>query len=264
MAVANPTNPIPLGPRVGAVSVVLWHGCGGVDFVGVARAVDASGWDGGAMSQAAGRRPHRRPNRHPNGIRPGPVGRRANIFVEAKIGKQETDACNMCLIELTDGEFKMVYHTPHGQRILENAERELFVHSLAMMVDMLEFDDAQFGIEAFDQLTRNQKLAVLYTSASALRCIVVSQPPKSPAAVEASVASIFEHARQEVCDEVDDDFWRSKLLAAVRQACAEIRSNLPDVGSRDRSEWSFRSGDAGGGRALGCRLRDAVDARHIA
>ena len=45
---------------------------------------------------------------------------------------------------------------------------ELFARSLAMMVDMLDFDDAQFGIAAFDQLTRNQKLAVLYSSASAL------------------------------------------------------------------------------------------------
>ncbi len=131
----------------------------------------------------------------------------------------------------------MVYHTPQGERILENAERELFVHSLAMMVDMLDLDDAQFGIAAFDQLTRNQKLVVLYSSASAL--LHRGQPaPELTAAIEGSVASVYEHARQEVCDEVEDHFWRSKVLAAIREVAPDL-DELPDVTSRDTSEWSF-------------------------
>jgi hypothetical protein len=56
-----------------------------------------------------------------------------------------------------------LYHTPGGNRILLGAERSFFTHTLAMIVDLLADDDAEFGIAAFDELRRNQKLYALYS-----------------------------------------------------------------------------------------------------
>jgi len=91
-----------------------------------------------------------------------------------------------------------MYHTPGGDRILLGAERRFFTHSLAVIVDLLADGDMEFGTTPFDELQRPQKLVVLYHSARGL--LHPSEPtPKLTAFIESAVATVFEHAKVQVC-----------------------------------------------------------------
>ena len=115
-----------------------------------------------------------------------------------------------------------MYHTPGGDRVLLGAERHFFTHSLAMIVDLLADEDMDFGVAPFDELQRNQKLAVLYMAARGL--LQPGEPmPKLTAFVESAVATVYEHARDQVYQEIDDpefsgatSFWRRLVLEAAR------------------------------------------------
>lgn len=115
-----------------------------------------------------------------------------------------------------------MYHTPGGDRILLGAERRLFTQSLAMIADLLAEGDMEFGVIPFDELQPNQKLVVLYESARAL--LHPHEPtPKLTAYIESAVATVYEHAKDEVYQEIDADFsaetssWRSLVLDAARE-----------------------------------------------
>jgi hypothetical protein len=112
-----------------------------------------------------------------------------------------------------------------------------------MIVDMLSQDDMDFGIEVFDQLQRNQKLAILYRAARALL-----HPDESviklTAFVEAAVAVVYEHAKDMVDQEIDEPgifgesaFWRTQILDAV---CEGVHPDeLPEVSDDSKEIWHF-------------------------
>jgi hypothetical protein len=135
----------------------------------------------------------------------------------------------------------LVYHTPGGNRILLGAERTFFTHTLAMIIDLLADDDAEFGIAAFDQLQRNQKLYALYKAARGL--LHPDEPiPKLSAYVESSVAVVYEQAKERVFQEIDDpdvsgetSFWRRLVRDAAREQVAP--DELPHETDRDKEVW---------------------------
>lgn len=124
-----------------------------------------------------------------------------------------------------------MYNTPAGIRILRGAERRLFVESLAMIVDNLSIGDVPFDAAVFDDLQRNQKIAVLHSVARALLCD--EEPvPVLTASIEAAAAMVFRHAADMVAMELNEPdesaglSWRELVLAACRDAGIE---GLPDV-----------------------------------
>jgi len=134
-----------------------------------------------------------------------------------------------------------VYHTPGGDRVLLGAERRFFTHSLAMIVDLLADGDLDFGTAPFDVLQRPQKLVVLYNSARGLLHPSESTP-KLTAFSESAVATVYEHAKDQVCQEIDDagisgetSFWRRLILEAVREQVAP--DQLPLDTDRDKEMW---------------------------
>ncbi len=73
-----------------------------------------------------------------------------------------------------------MYDTPAGVRIFQRSERKLFVTSLGMIVDLLRTDDFAVDIPVFDDLQRNQKIAILHSIASALLRDDVPAPDSQP------------------------------------------------------------------------------------
>lgn len=125
-----------------------------------------------------------------------------------------------------------MYNTPAGIRVLQGAERRLFVESLAMIVDNLSVGDVPFDAVVFDDLQRNQKIAALHTVAKALLCDEESAPELT-ASIEAATAMVFRHAADMVAMELSepDDTaaepsWRELVLAACGDAGID---DLPDV-----------------------------------
>jgi hypothetical protein len=136
-----------------------------------------------------------------------------------------------------------VYETPGGDRILLGAERRFFVQSLASIVDLLAHQDVEFGVTAFDELQRSQKLVALYKSSCAL--LQPNEPKlKLTAYVESAVAIVYEHARERACDEIDnsspsqsDVFWRRLILEALREQLSP--DDLPPEADDDKEGWAF-------------------------
>ena len=142
----------------------------------------------------------------------------------------------------------VMYNTPLGIRVLQGAERRLFVESLAMIVDNLSVVDGPFEVAIFDRLQRNQKIAILHTMARALLC--GQEPvPRLTAPIEAAVATVYRHMRTMISlelegeiDELEDvstpkpPSWRKRVLAAGREA--EI-DDLPSITEDDPEEWDL-------------------------
>jgi hypothetical protein len=139
-----------------------------------------------------------------------------------------------------------MYDTPAGVRVLQGPERRLFVTSLGMIVDLLGTDDFAVDIPVFDDLQQNQKVAILHTIACALLRDDVPAPDLT-AVIEGAVASVFEHARTMVIQEIElppdgesfnDDMptWRELVLAAARELELE---EFPHHKSRDQDTWNF-------------------------
>ncbi len=136
-----------------------------------------------------------------------------------------------------------MYHTPGGERILLGAERRLFTQSLATVVDLLADGDMEFGVTAFDELQRNQKVVALYCSARAL--LRPDEPaPKLTAYIESAVATVFEFAKQQIDQEIDfpessqeATFWRTLVLEVVREQIAP--DQLPHTADPDKETWLF-------------------------
>jgi hypothetical protein len=140
----------------------------------------------------------------------------------------------------------VMYDTPAGVRVLQGPERRLFVTSLGMIVDLLRTDDFAVDIPVFDELQRNQKVAVLHTIGHALLCDDTPAPDLT-AVIEGAVASVFEHARSMVILEIglppdDESFndklptWRELVLASARELELE---EFPHHNSRDQDTWNF-------------------------
>ena len=136
-----------------------------------------------------------------------------------------------------------MYWTPAGERVLTGAERRLFEESLGMIVDLLSDTDADFGVRAFDELQRGQKLFVLYRAGRAL--LSPDEPmPELTSFLEATVAAIYQFMIDQVVQEMEEpEFafshpsWRSMVLDAIRER--DDLDELPHENSYDISEWEL-------------------------
>lgn len=112
-----------------------------------------------------------------------------------------------------------------------------------MIVDLLAGGDMEFGVTPFDELQRNQKLVVLYSSARGL--LHPSEPtPKLTAYIESAVATVFEFAKDQVHQEIDDPElrrgiprWRRLVLDAAGERVAS--GQLPDESNADMETWTL-------------------------
>ena len=150
-----------------------------------------------------------------------------------------------------------MYRTSQGERTLRGAECRLFAKSLGMVVDYLSGGDYEAGVTLFDDLQRNQKIAVLLGVSKALLRDNVCPPPLT-AISEAAVAAVFQHMQERIVDEIresgrdelsdaSDVFgeelkdigpsWRTLVLNACQETSAVDRLLRPDDSNED--EWSF-------------------------
>ena len=145
-----------------------------------------------------------------------------------------------------------MYNTPDGIRVLQGAERRLFVESLGMLVDMLTLDEFSTDIQVLEDLTRSQRIATYHAAARAL--LAEDEPPPAlTAVIEGAVASVYRQVRDmisleldvaEVEDVVDFDFgelpegpsWRERTIAAGREVGIE---DLPNPDDQDFDDWDL-------------------------
>ena len=114
-----------------------------------------------------------------------------------------------------------------------------------MIVDLFATVDENigFGVAAFDELQRNQKLFSLHSSARGL--LHPDEPmPHLTAFIESAVATVYEFARDQVQEEIDEPelregvpYWRSLILDAAREQ--DVSSDLPDATNDDIETWTF-------------------------
>ncbi len=145
-----------------------------------------------------------------------------------------------------------MYNTPDGIRVLQGAERQLFIDSLSMLVDELVCDELLTDIQVLEDLTRNQKIATYHAVARAL-LNEDEPPPALTAVIEGAVASVYRQVRGMIMwelDNPDDDgvadlgfgelpeapSWRELAIAAGRQVGFE---DLPEADETDFDEWDL-------------------------
>jgi hypothetical protein len=142
-------------------------------------------------------------------------------------------------------------NTPDGIRVLQGDERQLFVESLGMLIDMLACDEFSSDIQVLEDLTRNQKIATYHAVARAL-LNEDEPPPVLTAVIEGAVASVYRQVRGMIMWELDcadDDgadlgfgelpeepSWREQAIAAGRQVGFE---RLPEADETDFDEWDL-------------------------
>jgi hypothetical protein len=132
----------------------------------------------------------------------------------------------------------VMWRTPHGERVLQGAEWELFREGLDTLWDWVESsaadpDIANTGTKAFDRLQIGQKLALLASVGTALSDEGVP-PLELTVNTESAVAAVFRQIANEVELEIDQSrdsewlsnldtpeeatHWRRLVLAAYREA----------------------------------------------
>src|SRR3954447_7868558 len=163
-----------------------------------------------------------------------------------------------------------MWWTPLGERVLRGAEWELFRDGLAMVRDLVEeaksSDDPEIGsvgVEAFDQLQPNQKLALLARVGKALKD--EGEPmPELTAYTEATVAAVYAHILAMIVMEIefppesgtvegwddpeyiDDAFaWRRLALAAYLEDDGEPEATGAATGGGDGRVPEGREEDDG-------------------
>jgi len=135
-----------------------------------------------------------------------------------------------------------MWRTSSGIRVLSGAEAILFAEAFLNLLDEaceFQFEDCDFGIETFDNLTFGQKMCVLITIANGLLREDV-EPVRLTAAFEAAIAVVFEHLRDSVKFEIDEPevgtCWR-RLISAAQQEIGE--EDIPKVNCSDYEEWDI-------------------------
>ena len=137
-----------------------------------------------------------------------------------------------------------MYRTSQGDRILLPAEAKLVATALRMMADFLKEMELAMGVSALDDLQRNQQIVLFHAVARALFC--ADEPaPQLTACVEAAVGSVYQHIRDELEVEIEEEpilnirpTWRELVLAASREAELEL-GELPAEDCDDKAEWTL-------------------------
>lgn len=128
----------------------------------------------------------------------------------------------------------MTWWTPIGERIIEGAEAEAIRYGIDALTDTLLTDDEfTSDIQAFDELTRNQKLAMLLEVATHL--LTETKHPELTAVLEATVAAVFAHICDCIAFEIDENL-PTESQAIVRDALKDHGLTAPR--SRDHNGWS--------------------------
>jgi hypothetical protein len=135
-----------------------------------------------------------------------------------------------------------MWWTQNGNRVLEPKESILFAESLLDLLEdfnLSDNDDYPLGITAFDRLTYGQKISVLSTVANGL--LRTDAPMVTlTAALEAAIAAVFEHLRNMIIIEIDDEqpqtYWRQIVIAARKEAQGE---EIPAPDCDDLKEWDI-------------------------
>jgi len=135
-----------------------------------------------------------------------------------------------------------MWWTQNGHRVLEPHEAILFAESLLDLLEdfnLSDTDDYPLGITAFDKLTYGQKISVLSTVANGLLRTDVPMVTLT-AALEAGIAAVFEHLKNLITIEIDDEqpqtYWRQIVIAARKEAEGE---EIPAPDCDDLNEWSI-------------------------
>ena len=135
-----------------------------------------------------------------------------------------------------------MWRTSCGVRVLSGAEAKLFAEVFLYLLDeacIFQFEDYEFGIETFDNLTFGQKMFVLMTIANGLLREDV-EPVRLTAAFEAAIAVVFEHLRNSVEFEIDEPeagtCWRRLIVTACQEMDGE---DTPEVTCCDCEEWEI-------------------------
>lgn len=140
-----------------------------------------------------------------------------------------------------------------ANRVLTEAEWRLFRTCLALLRNCIEedirsgTDETETDIPVFDQLTPEQKLALLADTAQALRDPATPMPDHT-AANEGAIAAVFSIIRYELEMELhiagmnDEEEKSSEIRRMLRAVCAgseEREEPLPDESATDAEEWEW-------------------------
>jgi hypothetical protein len=146
-----------------------------------------------------------------------------------------------------------MWWTEEGDRVLTDAEWDVFNTGLDSLRDLVESDIgsgendlAMVGIRAFDDLTAEQKLALLADVAEALRNPSVPSPTLN-AANEAAVAAVFTTFEEMLVTEIEfgpseTGEQRTELRRLILKAVGhlkELEEPLPSENEVDTEEWAF-------------------------
>ena len=113
-----------------------------------------------------------------------------------------------------------MWRTQYGNRTLDGAEAVVFAEALSSLLDeaiMGTLDDYESGIEGFDNLTFNQRIATLSIIGNGL--LRKDTPPvRLTAVLEGTIAAVFQHIQELITFEIDTpEFgtsWRELVIAA--------------------------------------------------
>jgi hypothetical protein len=145
-----------------------------------------------------------------------------------------------------------MWHTPSGDRALAGAEALLVKAAITGVAEQIMeessgyFDQWEYGVYRFDELTLSQRLQLLEQVAAHL-LTATRETLELTAVCEAAVAAIFAHVLVEVDWEIDNDDrpttrWRSLILAAYAECFgddAEDDFQVPEATSIERSDWEL-------------------------
>lgn len=148
-----------------------------------------------------------------------------------------------------------MWHTPSGDRTLAGAEALLVKAAITGVAEQIMeesggyFDQWDYGIYRFDELTLSQRLQLLEQVAAHL-LTSTSETLELTAVSEAAVAAIFAHVLVEVDLEIDNDEspttrWRSLILAAYAECFdddggdPEDDFQVPAATSIERDDWEL-------------------------
>lgn len=140
-----------------------------------------------------------------------------------------------------------MWHTPEGDRVLTNAEWQVFAYGLSVLRDQVELDIvdgcglSHTGVSVFDAQDLYQRLCLLAWNADALRNPNIPCPELT-AVTEGTVAAVFATFRLLLRMEIDSP-KASKGTHSARKFLLQAASGwevpLPRENSRKFETWDF-------------------------